>query len=318
MGTQLPHLQWLIDDPLQETKIYGRTTHGWKWNYGPDLKNKGWTGVWENFSRLYTYWSCLVPENIGGLRPAHNLLSIPAARQFYQDIVIQHGKWMQQRRANVPFMPAFIHWLQTVGKPMDAEFLAWYPDVMIAKPEDWRASYGNPRKLPASSMYIVNGSRLFSNQHQPDGPFIMSIHTRGYKNAQVNFLAAPYRRSNREVLTEYAKYKYPPMAWKSVLPYASTIPSTSANQGAFTRHRAYEFTPGSPKLSQAAWNDQIIRNSNANIQTYWNALKINSAAPPVYLSIEPQDLATSGSIYAGTLIPSINYCNSQELPLKYK
>ena len=136
MGTQLPHLQWLIDDPLQETKIYGRTTHGWKWNYGPDLKNKGWTGVWENFSRLYTYWACLVPENIGGLRPAHNLLSIPAARQFYQDIVIQHGKWMQQRRANVPFMPAFIHWLQTVGKPMDAEFLAWYPDVMIAKPED--------------------------------------------------------------------------------------------------------------------------------------------------------------------------------------
>ena len=50
--------------------------------------------------------------------------------------------------------------------------------------------------------------------------------------------------------------------------------------------------------------------------TYWMHLKL--ILLHVYLSIEPQDLATSGSIYAGTLIPSINYCNSQELPLKYK
>ena len=98
---------------------------------------------------------------------------------------------------------------------MDAEFLAWYPDKMIDKPDNWRSSYGNPRKLPTSSFYLVNASRIFSNQNQPDGPFIMSIHTRGYKNAQVNFLTAPYNKGNAEVLTEYAKYKYPPSVMES-------------------------------------------------------------------------------------------------------
>lgn len=320
MVSQLPHLQWLIEDPQQVTQRWGKTTQGWKWNYGPDLKNKGWSGVWENFSRLYTYWACLLPRHMGGLRDARQVLSIPDARQFYQNTVVQHGEYMQKRRANVSFMPAFIQWLQTVGKPMDAEFLAWYPDKMLDNPDSWRSSYGNPRKLPASSMYVVNASRMFSNQHQPDGPFIMSIHSRGYKNAQLNFLAAPYMRANKQVLTEYSKYKYPPMAWKSVLPYASTQPTKSASQGAFMAHINFLFTSGSPKLTHRAWNKQIIRNIliTKNVYTTWNQIKIDPSAPPVYLSIEPQDLGTSGSIYRGTLIPSINYCNSLQLPLKYK
>jgi len=316
MPQPLPHLQWLIEDPEQimESKTtYRAELKGWKWNYGPELKKKGWNGVWQNFCRLYVYWRYLLPTSMGGLGGA-GVSTIPDARLVYTQVLSLHGTWQQKRRAPIPFMPAFIRWLQTIGKPMDAEFLAWYPDNMIPKPDSWRSSYGNPRKLPASSFYLVNGSRIFSNQNQADGPFIMSIHNRGYKNAQVNFLTAPHNKSNAEVLTEYAKYKYPPLSWKAVLPYASTI---NTSGGAFIRS-IYVFTPGSPKLSQNAWNDQMIRNRSSNVNISWNEITIDAATPPLYLSIEPQDLGASGSLYAGTLIPSINYCLNTELPLKYK
>lgn len=312
MSLQLPHIDWLIDDPLQVIQKYQQNVNGWNWNYGPALKKKGWEGVWENFCRLYVYWFALLPLPMGG--HSQTLTSLNDARILYSQVLLGHGAWQQKRRAAVPHMPAFIRWLQTIGKPMDAEFLAWYPDEMNVNANKWNASYGNPRKLPASSMYLVNGSRIFSNQNQPDGPFIMSIHTRGYKNAQVNFLAAPYMRSNKQVLTEYSKYKYPPLSWRSALPYESTTPN---RQGAFVSS-VYEFTSGSPKLNMAKWNNQLIRNHSLNLRTSWNQLRIGPNAPPLYLSIEPQDLGASGSLYKGTLIPSINYCNQSTLPIKYK
>ena len=82
--------------------------------------------------------------------------------------------------------------------------------------------------------------------------------------------------------------------------------------------QSYAFTPGSPKLSQTAWHDQMIRNRDKKVGVSWNDVIIDPAAPPLYLSIEPQDLGTAGSLYRGTLIPSINYCLNTELPLKYK
>ena len=320
MPQPLPYLSWLEDDPQQVMQVktsYRPLIKGWKWNYGPALKQKGWTGVWQNFARLYAYWLVLVPKAQGGYSDLFQNASptqlMESARNAFYQTLQQHGGWQMKRRADVAYMPQFIAWLQTVGKPVDHQFYDWYPATLQTDPNNWRAAMGNPRKLPASSFYLVNGKRYFSNQSQPDGPFIMSIHTRGYKNAQMNFIAAPTRRKTKQVLTEYAKYKYPPLVWKSILPYHCTL-----GQNQYGR-QIFQFQQGDPKLSYPAWQQQLARNQTLNpARVYWNELKIGPDFPPLFLSIEPQDLGVSGSIYRGTLVPSINYCNDTELPLKYK
>ena len=110
MPQQLPHLQWLIEDPeqiMQNKTSYRAELKGWKWNYGPELKQKGWNGVWQNFCRLYVYWRYLLPTSMGGLGGAR-VSTIPDARLVYTQVLALHGTWQQKRRAPIPFMPAFL------------------------------------------------------------------------------------------------------------------------------------------------------------------------------------------------------------------
>jgi len=309
----LDNIDWLIHCPLvPPNPQMGQID--WNWNYAVGLKSKGWTGVWENFCRLYSFWRHIVPVSQGGFGGGNGgggtleQKKAEAERTFSRIRTVD--RWGPKRRYKVERTPAFFNWLQNVGKPMDSEILAWYP---LALPEEptWGSTYGNPRKLPETSMYLVNAGRMFSNQRKPDGPFVMSIHSRGYKNAVIQYVAP---KNNSQVVQEYAKHKNAPMSWIDVIPYPSTI-SQQTNR----RWKSYDFTPKGLRLGQKQWVEQLIKNKNYQGTTGssmgWDHVAIRNTFPPMYLSIEPQDLGATGSRHRGKFTQSINYSS---IPIKYK
>jgi hypothetical protein len=292
----LKNIDWLIHCPvLPPNPQMGQMD--WNWNYAADLKSKGWTGVWENFCRLYAFWRHIVLRSDGGLGDSLTKLhqrKVIAEADFER---IRHvDYWGPTRRNKVERTPAFFDWLLTVGKPMDSEILAWFPLTIPDVPPRWDTTYGNPRALPETSMYVVAGGRNFSNQRSTDGPFVMSIHSRGYKKAVIQYIAP---KNNKQVVQEYAKQKQTPFAWEDALPYASTpIPQ---------RYPQYNFTPNDLRLGLQQWHNQLSNNRATQSTVRWSNLRIRPAAPPLYLSIEPQDLGAVGSKYRSFDYQSINH-----------
>ena len=169
-----------------------------------------------------------------------------------------------QRRDKLPGVPQFLHWCTQVGRPMDRDIHRWY-NPSSGDTNNWRNSFGNPRSLPPESSYVVNAKRYFSNQNQPDGPFFMGVHTRGYKNAQLNFISPPTRGRDTEVIVEYAKYKYPPLAWLDVTPYPGSYQTN--NYG--VSHWKIPNTPNN-KMDYASWKAQLHQVSRSRLQALVN------------------------------------------------
>lgn len=289
----------------------------WSWNYEAELKKKGWQGVWENFARLYSYWATFIINptfNRPKLAPADATLALQMAQATFQGLLKLGVAYGYQRRDKLPGVPMFMHWLTQVGRPMDRDIHAWYKPSS-GDTNNWRNSFGNPRHLPPESSYVVNAKRYFSNQNQPDGPFFMGVHTRGYKNAQLNFISPPTRGRDQEVIVEYAKYKYPPLAWLDVTPYPGSYQTN--NYG--VSHWKIPNTPNN-KMDYASWKAQLHQVSRTPNRTpRWNSLVpvLTTADDYLYYSVEPQDLALKGRGSQGYVLDhhSINYA---EVPLNYK
>jgi hypothetical protein len=112
----------------------------------------------------------------------------------------------------------------------------------------------------------------------------------------MNYLAAPWRRGNKTIVTEYSKWKRPPLNWASILPYPCTIGTSQYGR------LKYNFQQGDPKLSFESWQKQLQHHANNPVPMHWGSIGLIPPADPLFLSIEPQDIQKPH-----LFIPSINY-----------
>jgi len=264
------------------------------WLDADALNQTEWPGVWRNVVNLYVYWLWDTGTTVAGYGHATST-TVTTDAQANEAVLKWSAQW-KQRRLELPRNFDFFNWLITVAKPIDDQVLPWFPAVLPEyEGHYWRRSFANPRHLPSNSMWLVNAARMFSNQRSYDGPFIMALYKRGWKNANQQFISP---KTRDKVVTEYAKYKYPPLSWIDTLPYNSkTITDQWGRQ---------KESPSGKRMSMRQWRNKLTTMATQGQPQGWSWNKLGVLGVPMYYSIEPDDLHQKGG-YMGRQPFALNF-----------